>query len=143
MENLEEHGYKVINERLKVRYLIACIKYGALNSAKAKILASAPYRQDYDASVILYKYYIKQAQDTNSKLNISGVGTGAGESPGEGAFTGKIEDKYYKTAIYKKLSKSQREEHSALRNKCKQKAGNDVGRDSCGTYQLTKLKMKV
>ena len=70
MENLEEHGYKGIDERLKVRYLIAGIKYGALKSVKAKILASAPYYQDYDASVIIFKDYIKQAKDTNVGLNI-------------------------------------------------------------------------
>ena len=94
LENLEQNGYKGIDDRSKVWYLIAGIKSSALNSFKAKILASAPYRQDYDASVILYNDYIKQAQDTNVELNISGVGTGASESSGEGAFTGKIEDKY-------------------------------------------------
>ena len=50
-------------------------------------------------SVILCKDYIKQAQDTKVKLNIPGVGTGACESSGKGAFTGDIEDKYYKTVI--------------------------------------------
>ena len=64
-ENLEDHGYKGIDERLKVRYLIAGIKYGALNSVKAKILTCAPYLQNYDASVIIYKDYTKQAQDKN------------------------------------------------------------------------------
>ena len=68
------HGYKSIDERLKYRYLIAGIKSGALNSVKSTILVSAPYRQDYDASVILYRYYINQAQDVNVGLNIPGVG---------------------------------------------------------------------
>ena len=58
--------------------------------------------------MILYKDYIKQAQDTNVELNISGVSTRAGELSGEGAFTGNIENKYYKTEIYKKFSKNQR-----------------------------------
>ena len=105
---MEEHGYKGINERSKIWYLIAGIKYGALNSVKATILASAPYRQEYDASAILYKDYIKQAQDTNFKLNISGIGTGSGESSGKGTFTGKIEDTYCKTLIYKKFLNKQR-----------------------------------
>ena len=92
-----EHGYKGIDECSKVQYLIAGIKYGALNSGKATILVSAPYQQDYYASVILYKDYIKQAQYMNVDLDISGVGTGASKSSGEGTFTGVIEDSYYKT----------------------------------------------
>ena len=82
-------------------------------------MASTPYCQEYDASVILYKDYINKSQDTNAQLNISVIGTGAGESSCKRTFTGKIEDKYYKTAMYKKFSKKQREEHVALRNKRK------------------------
>ena len=119
MEHLEEHGYKVIDELLKVWYIIAGIKSGALKSFKATILASAPYCQDYDASVIIYKDYIKQEQDTNAELNISGVGTRTGESSGEETFTGNIKYKDYKTAIYKNFLKKQREEHAALRKKRK------------------------
>ena len=103
MENLEEHGYKGIDESSKVWYLIAGIKSGALNSVKDEIFAPAPYCQDYDASVILYKDYIKQAQDTSVELYISGVGTGSGESSDEGTFTGNIEDNYYTAEIYKKF----------------------------------------
>ena len=88
-----------MNQCLKVWYLIAGIKYGALKSVKATILESAPYRQGYDASLILYKDYIKQTQDKNVELNILGVGTGAGESSVEGTFTGNIEDKCYKKEI--------------------------------------------
>ena len=78
-QKLEGHGYKGIVEHSKVWYLSTGIKYGTLKSVKAIILASAPYRQDYDVSVILYKYYIKQAQDTNTELNILGVGTRSGD----------------------------------------------------------------
>ena len=66
---------------------------------------SAPYCQDYDVIGILYKDYIKQAQDNNFELNISGVVTRASESSGEGNFPGNIKDKFYKTEIYKKLSR--------------------------------------
>ena len=44
--------------------------------------------------MIIYKDYIKQAQDTNVELNISGFGTGAGDSSGKVTFNGNIEDKY-------------------------------------------------
>ena len=54
---------------------------------------------------ILYKDYIKQAQDNNVELNISGVVTISSESSGEGTFPGNTEDKFYKTEIYKKLSR--------------------------------------
>ena len=42
LENLEEHGYKVIDERSKVWYLIAGKKYGTLKSVKATILHHSP-----------------------------------------------------------------------------------------------------
>ena len=96
---MEEHGYKFIDERSNIRYLILGIKSSILNSVKHKILASAPYCQGYDASLISYKDDINQAQNMNFELNISGVGTSAGESSSEGKFTGNIEYKYYKTAI--------------------------------------------
>ena len=70
LENLEEHGYKGIDERSNFWYLIEGIKPGALNAVNATILTSAPYCQYYDASLIIYKDYINQAQDTNVELNI-------------------------------------------------------------------------
>ena len=57
-------------------------------------MASEYYLQGYDASVIIDKDYIKQAQDTNVELNISGFGTGAGDSSGKVTLNGNIEDKY-------------------------------------------------
>ena len=65
----------------------------------------APYCQYYDVIGILYKDYIKQAQDNNVDLNISGFVTRASESSGEGTFPGNIKHKFYKTEIYKKLSR--------------------------------------
>ena len=69
--------------------------------------------------VLLYIRIISSKNNIKVELNISDVGTGAGESSGKGNFTDNIEDKYYKTAIYKKLSKKQREEHVELRKKRK------------------------
>ena len=80
MEKLEEHVYKDMDNISKVRYIFSGIKYGALISVKYTILESAPYCKDYYGSVILYKDYINQAQDTNVGLNISGVCTGADKS---------------------------------------------------------------
>ena len=106
-------------------------------------MASTPYRQDYYASLIRYKNYIRKAQDKNIELNFAGVDTGAGEASGKGTFTGKILDKYNKTAIYKNFSKKQSEEHGALRKKQTQESGNGGGGDSSGTSNLEKLKRKV
>ena len=79
-----------IDDRSKFWYLIVSIKYGTLNSVNNKIFSSIPYRQEFDASVTLYKGYINQSQDTNVELNISGVGTGSCGSSGEETFTGDI-----------------------------------------------------
>ena len=138
---MEEHGYKDIDERLKVHYLIAGIKYSSLNSIKTQILDYAPYRQDFDVIVTLYKDYIRKAHDTNVELNISGVGNKYSESLGKGSLTGNIEDQYYNTAVYSKFLKRHSEEYADLRNKCKQKAGNGGGSGS--TSQISKLKRKV
>ena len=45
----------------------------------------------------IYNDSIKQAQDMNVELNISGVVTEAGELSRLGTLTGDIEENYYKT----------------------------------------------
>ena len=92
--NLEENGYRGINERSKFWYLIAGIKSSTLNFVNTTALAYSPYCQDFDACVALYKDYIKQAQDIKVEFNISGIGIKASESPGKENLTDDIEDKY-------------------------------------------------
>ena len=134
---MEKHGYKVINECLKVWYVIAVIKYGAFKYINTTILADSPYCQDFDASVILYKYYITQSKDMNVELNILGVGTKDSDSSGKGNLTGDIKDKYYRIELYTNSSKRQREEHADLHKKHKKKAGNSGCRGSGETSPLS------
>ena len=60
----------------------------------------------------------------NFELNISGDGTKEGELLEKGTLTGDIEDKYYKSELYKKSSKMNKEKHAGLHKKRNHKADN-------------------
>ena len=49
------HGYAGIDNRSKVRHLVAGIKTTTLDSVKTRIMSDAVLRQDFDACVNLYK----------------------------------------------------------------------------------------
>ena len=53
-----EHGYSGIDDWSKVRHLMAFIKTKVLDPVKTRIMASATLRNDFDASVNLYKDFI-------------------------------------------------------------------------------------
>ena len=63
LTNLVEHGYSRINERSKVRHLLDGIKTDKLDSVKTRIFSDEVLRNDFDASVSLFKDFIKQAGD--------------------------------------------------------------------------------
>ena len=73
----------------------------------------------------------------NVELNISGVGTKEGELLEKGTLTVDIEDKYYKSEVYKKSSKMHKEKHVDLHKKRKKKAGNVVNGGSGETSQFS------
>lgn len=106
LENLVPYGYAGIDNRSKVRHLLDSVKTKQLDSVKTQIIASANLRNDFDACVTLYKDFIKQmtSEDAGS-LNVSEVKTVA--NPGKRPSPSKVdhvEDRYYDSAEYSKLS---------------------------------------
>ena len=70
---LVKHSYSGIDDRSKVRHLMAGIKTKVLDPVKAQIMASAALRNNFDAYVNLYKDFIGQSDDlgdTRRKLSV-------------------------------------------------------------------------
>lgn len=126
LHSLEEHGYKGIDDRSKVRYLNDGIKTTKLDTIKATILSSAEYRADFDGCVTLYKDFIKQS-DGALELKVAALKTGVGGGKGGGGGSGgdgkKITDRYYKADEYKALSREQKNELRKLRQKRRREEG--------------------
>ena len=62
LSDLMQHGYSGINERSKVRHLMAGIKKTSFDAVKTLIFSSAPLCSDFTAGVGLYKDFITQSQ---------------------------------------------------------------------------------
>ena len=74
LEGLMEHGYKGINERAKVRHLMAGIKDPTLTVVKSQILATPEIQNNFDRAVILYKDFITQTEThKNPDVQIAAV----------------------------------------------------------------------
>ena len=102
LQGLTEHGYVGIDERSKVRHLMAGIKTKDLDSVKTQIMASATLRSDFQGCVTLYKDFIAQNKSTmNPSLTISAVLTGKRKH--KGGEDRDIEDRYYTNKEYAKL----------------------------------------
>ena len=84
LRDLTEHGYAGIDERSKVRHLMAGIKCAALDSVKNTILASAALRVDFTGCVDLYKSFIHQSstESEEQSLMIAKIETEGGEGGG-------------------------------------------------------------
>lgn len=96
LQSLEEHGYKGIDARSKVRFLTDGIKSTKHDTIKATILASAEYQGDFDKCVTLYKDYIKQSE-MQPELKVAALDTGGAGQDGSGAKIGgtEVTDWYY------------------------------------------------
>ena len=115
LQNLEEYGYKGIDDRSKVRHLNDGIKAENLTVIKSTILASATLRSDFDGCVTLYKDFIQQS-DLAPEAKIAGVQTGDKSGGGSDSV---VEDRYYKGKEYKQLSKDQKDAMREMRRKHK------------------------
>ena len=61
LEGLVAHGYAGIDERSKVRHLLAGIKTNKLNAIKTRIMSDMKYCNSFDDSVTLYMDFIKES----------------------------------------------------------------------------------
>ena len=60
LHGLTEHGYVGIDNRSKVRHLLAGIKTQAFDTVKTRIISDAALRNDFDVCVNLFKDFITQ-----------------------------------------------------------------------------------
>jgi hypothetical protein len=85
IEGLFRYGYPSLDERTKVRHLMAGIRTNELDTVKAQVWSSIALRGDFDACVDLFKTFIQQkASSTTKTLNISGTSTERGGRGGGG-----------------------------------------------------------
>jgi hypothetical protein len=109
LEGLKEHGYAGIDERSKVRHLIAGIKVASMDAVKTRILSDETLRSDFDACVNLYQDFLKQTSATIKEVTIATVqlekkkGLKDPETPNMS-----VEDRYYKRKEYNALSAQQK-----------------------------------
>ena len=74
LTGLVEHRYSGIDDRSKVRHLMAGIKTKVLDPMKTQITESATLRNNFDACVNLYNDFIEQSDDLGVRnANISSV----------------------------------------------------------------------
>ena len=120
IESLTMYGHAGIDERSRVRHLLAGIKTTELDTIKSTIMASPQYRSDFSGCVTLFKDFIaqrKSSKDAGLEMNISATGTSKKHvrfSDEQGG-SKKVEDRYYKYEEYAKLSKDQRSALAKLR----------------------------
>jgi len=113
LEELVRLGYRGIDERAKVRHLMAGIKDSSLNVIKSQILANAEVRQDFDKAVNLYKDYIHQEKThTTPTFQIAAVHAEVPQQSDQ-----QVEDRYYTVKEYQKLSDDQKEQLRQMRMK--------------------------
>jgi len=109
LSDLTQHGYSGIDERSKVRHLMAGIRVSALDTVKSRILSDAKLCSNFDQSVTLYQDFIKQMKVTEPILNISKIQIDK-KRPKE------VQDRYYTPKEYAKLSNEQKLKLKNLRD---------------------------
>ena len=104
LQSLEQYGYKGIDARTRVRFLMAGIKTKDLDPVTTRIMSSPELKLDFDSCVNLYRDYIQSQigrRGVNPALNIARISTGdAGAED--------VEDRYYTRAEYNKLTPDQK-----------------------------------
>ena len=101
------------------------IKDGSMNVIKGQILANAEVRQNFNMAVNFHKDYIHQERtQQNPSFQVAAVYAEVPKPPGK-----QVEDRYYTTAEYRKLTKDQKEQLSVLRKqRNKYKGGRKSGK---------------
>ena len=142
LTNLVEHGYSGIDERSKVRHLLDGIKTDKLDSVRTRIFSDEILQNDFDASVSLFKDFIKQAGDKGSQtLNISSLKEGDEQHTKHPVrFRGQVEDRYYTKEEYRRLSDEQKDHLRKLR---KDRGHNPKKRKREGGQNLMKKIQKM
>lgn len=119
LEGLVAHGYAGIDERSKVRHLLAGIKTDKLDAIKTRIMSDTKYRNSFDDSVTLYMDFIKESTPA-TEVPTRQVSVVAGDKRKR---TDGVEDRYYTKTEYAALSAEQKRALSLKRQKRGHKPG--------------------
>ena len=125
LSSLEQHGYKGIDERSRVRILMAGIKTNALDPVTTRIMSPPELRQDFDGCVTLYRDFLQRQEGqrgANASLNVARISTSSEKRAGA-----TVEDRYYTREEYSKLSPEQK---LALKRKRESRGPRMKGRDA-------------
>ena len=113
LKGLEAHGHHTLDERSKVRLLMAGIKTPALDTVRVTIMSNAVMRSNFVQASGLYKDFIDQ-MNTDKKdreITIAAVGTDKKHGPAPALKRGvtvkpdmSVEDRYYTKEEYASMS---------------------------------------
>jgi len=134
LSDLTQHGYSGIDDRSKVRHLMAGIRVSALDTVKSRILSDSTLRSDFDQSVTLYQDFIKQMKVTEPIMNILKVQIDSKKRGNKD-----VQDRYYTPQEYAKLTKEQKMKLKGLRDA----RGNKRVKTNSSTSQLDELKRQI
>jgi hypothetical protein len=156
LNNLKAYGYAGIDDRSKVRHLLDGIKDKSLDVIKAQVMSTPALRVDFDACVTIYKDYIKQTEPDPREANLSqlnqegsGPGRGSGYSGGKRGgggphgSNGSVEDRYYTSKEYAKLTKQQKDSLRRIRSDRDDKPPKKARVSKAQTNKLDKMYKKI
>ena len=144
LEGLTEHSYAGIDERSKVRHLLAGIKTDRLDTVKTRIMSDAVLRSDFDACVNLFQDFIQQSGQEVRDAHVAAFRTGGGGGNGDVEPDMSVEDRYYKKEEYAKLSAAKKLGLKAKRKKRGHKPGKEKnGSGGGGDITLSKRTIKA
>ena len=131
LDGLKPHGYAGIDERSKVRHLIAGIKTSNLEVVKTQILSNATLRNDFEACVNLFQDFIKQNRSEVKDFTVAGVKTNTQNDTNKSTEADmSVEDRYYNRSEYSKLTNAQKLGLKLKREKRGQKKGSQGKKSS-------------
>ena len=124
LTGLVKNGYSGINDRSKLRHLMAGIKTKVLDPVKTQIMESATLRNDFDACVNLYKDFIEKSDnlgvrdtnissvqsDRNGATGKSGSARGSGTNYDKIVPDNSVPDRYYTGEEYQALNDAKKKD---------------------------------
>ena len=148
LQGLTGHGHAGIDEGSKVRHLIAGIKTTALDSVKTQIMADTSLRVNFDVCVSLYKDFIKQSSALpNPTIGISAMNVEKNGKTGNKRVRFDededvtVEDCYYTSKEYNKLTSAQKYKLSQIRKACGNKPNKKQKKE--GSQTLKKMTKQI
>ena len=132
LQSLIQHGYAGIDEQSKVRHLLDGIKTNELDTVKGQIWASPTLQNSFDDCVTLFQDFINNKRIATTRTStIASIGTKRKLDDTNMDDTEpdmSVDDRYYTSQEYAKLSKAKKLVLKLKHQKCGHKPGNKGNR---------------